>query len=156
MRWSTSALLVASLVLLLAACGGSPGPADESAATNQVDASAAASVDENGNRGAPKDVDQLVADLEPPNATENSRNEDRGIIYITWETTESQDALQGFYDAAIADAGYTIFSQGSGGLSYEWVFAPEQGSDFRGVVTVSPGGPNGGLLVAIQVGTPDS
>jgi hypothetical protein len=90
--------------------------------------------------------------FEPPNSSGiSSRSTADGIIYIAWETPESLDDLQGFYEDAIADAGYTVSSRGSAGVSYEWIFGPDGDSDFRGVLTVSPG--NGGSIVAAQVGS---
>jgi hypothetical protein len=151
---------LAVAVLALSACGGDGETSGEgdSAATpsgsdSDGDVGEAGSNDGNGNGGAPEgDVEQLVADLEPPNSSGTlSRSAADGIIYISWETPESLDDLQGFYEDAIADAGYAISSAGSAGVSYEWIFGTEGGSDFRGVVTVSPG--NGGSIVAVQVGS---
>jgi len=164
---------LAVAVLALSACGGDSETSDEGPSQNSTatasgeggsaatpsgsdsdgDAGEAGSNDGNGNGGAPEgDVEQLVADLEPPNSSGTlSRSTAEGIVYISWETSESLDDLQGFYEDAIADAGYTISSRGSAGVSYEWTFGNEGGSDFRGVVTVSPG--NGGSIVAAQVGS---
>jgi len=157
--------LAVAVLAALSACGGDAetsdeGPGQNSTATAAATPSGSDSDDDDGeagskdgNGGAPEgDVEQLVADLEPPNSSGIlSRSTADGIIYISWETSESLDDLQGFYEDAIADAGYTVSSRGSAGVSYEWIFGPEGGSDFRGVVTVSPG--NGGSIVAAQVGS---
>ena len=161
---ATLLTLLAFLLTVSVACGGGDddaGGGDSATATEQpvaasaADASAADSKDGNGDGGAPEgDVEQLVADLEPPNSSGiHSRSTADGIIYISWRTPDSLDDLQGFYEDAITDAGYTISSRGSAGVSYEWIFGNEGGSDFRGVVTVSPGGSDGGSLVAAQVGS---
>lgn len=154
--------ILAALVLALAACGG-PGAAsddgngEESAAASAPASEAEASAEESkgGGNGGPGEIDleQLVEDLTPPNATETSRTTVGGVIFVTFESSEEPDALEGFYENAIAGTGYDILSRTSAGGSYSWIIHEEAGSDFGGVVSVNPSGTGSGSLVGIQVGS---
>lgn len=150
---------LAVAVLSLSACGGDSETSDEEGNTASSidsavdgDADEAGSDDASANGAAPvRDDEQLVADLEPPNSSAVlSQSTSDGIIYMSWEASGSQEDLQQHYEDLLTGAGYTISSRGSAGVSYEWIFGIEGESDFRGVVTVSPG--NGASIVAVQVG----
>ena len=169
-----SILLSLAVVMLavLSACDGDSETSDEGAgedssateiATSEGSGAAAPDGSDTANDGgaggggdatggtSDGDIEQFIADLEPPNSSGMSRDVRDGITYITWETSESLDALQGFYEDVIADAGYAVSSRGSAGVSFEWIFGPEGDSDFRGILTVSP--TSGGSLVAAQIGS---
>ena len=170
MRWSRSMLLPAALLaLLLAACGGSTASSggnggnggDESQAAQSQEESEAAEPtpeeSEDGGNGGPggafDDLDQLADDLTPPNSSETSRTEAGTVLFITWESSDSPEDLEGFYEDAIADTGLGIFSRTSAEGSFSWIFGIEEGSNAGGVLSVSPGGDGSGSLVALQIGT---
>jgi hypothetical protein len=157
------------LALLLAACGGSTASSggnggDESQAAQSQEESEAAeptpeeSEDDDGNggpggNGAFDDLDQLAEDLTPPNSDEMSRTEAGTVLFITWESSDSPEDLEGFFEDAIGDTGLGIFSRTSAEGSFSWIFGIEEGSTAGGVLTVSPSGDGSGSLVGLQLGT---
>lgn len=163
MRWSR-ALLPALLVVLLAACGGSSpstggngdgsqgaqASSDTQASEPATESTApeASSGSGNGNAG---DLDQLASDLTPPNSSQTSRTEAEGIIFLTFDSSDSPEDLQSFYEDAISSTGYSVFSRTTVEGAYSWIFGIEDNSDFGGVVTVGPG-TGSGSYVAVQIG----
>ena len=114
-----SILLSLAVVMLavLSACDGDSETSDEGAgedssateiATSEGSGAAAPDGSDTANDGgeggggdatggtSEGDIEQFIADLEPPNSSGTSRDVRDGITYITWETSESLDALQGF------------------------------------------------------------
>jgi hypothetical protein len=167
MRWSRTLVLPVLLLLLLAACGG-PGATDGNGNGNgnggdesQAEATATPeseeSEDDGGNGGNGGDLEQLAEDLTPPNTTETSRTTAGGIIFITWESTDSPEDVADWYEDAIADQGMDIFSRTSASGAFSFIFGIEEGSDFGGVVSIAPSGTGGGGSgVGLQIGEADS
>lgn len=168
MRWPRALVLI-SILGLLASCGGNGGPADggdASQGTTQSEpagASAAPPPDDGGNGGgggggdgggpSGADLEELLDTLEPPNSTEVSRTEADNFLFVIFSSTDSADSLADFYESAIADAGYDTVSRSQSDGVYSWIFG-EDDSSFGGVVGVGPstdGGP--GASVSIQLGT---
>ncbi len=156
---STRALAPIFLALLLAACGGSSGssddgggngPASEAAGTPQPDETTGGGGGGNGSSG---DLDQLANDLTPPDASETSRTTASGIIFLTFESSQSPDQLESFYEGKITGSGFEILSRSSAEGSYSWIFQDPGDESFGGVVSVTPGGDGSGSLVGIQVGS---
>lgn len=171
MRWSRTLILPVLLLLLLAACGGSSSTngngngngGDESEAAQSQEESEAAeatpeeSEDDGGNGGNGSgfdgDLEQLADDLTPPNSTETSRTTAGGVIFLTWESSDSAEDLANWYEDAIGDAGLEVFSRTSAGGSFSYIFGIEEGSDFGGVVSIGPtGSGEEGSGVALQIG----
>lgn len=158
-------LLVPSvlLALVLAACGG-PGASTgggesqstDATATPEAQESAAASTGNGGNGGPggfDGDLEQLAAALTPPNSTETSRTEVSGVIFLTWESTDSPEDVAAWYESAIEGQNMNIFSRTSASGFFSYIFGIEEGSTFGGVASVGPsssGGP--GSSVGLQIG----
>jgi hypothetical protein len=158
------------LLLLLAACGG-PAATDGNGNGNggdesQAEATATPEAEESeddggnggngGNGGFDGDLEQLAEDLTPPNATETSRTTAGGIIFITWESTDSPEDVADWYEDAIADQGMGIFSRTQASGSFSFIFGIEEGSDFGGIVSIAPSGTGGdGSQVGLQIGEAD-
>ena len=167
MQWSRFMFLpVLLLALLVAACGGPAASADgnggnggdESQAADATDTpEPAESQDEGGNGGNgggfDGDLEQLAEDLTPPNTTETSRTEMGGVIFITWESTDSPEDVADWFEDAIGDQGMDIFSRTTAGGAFSFIFGIEEGSDFGGVVSIAPSGTGGGGSgVGLQIG----
>lgn len=158
MRWSRGLVLLL-VVLLIAACGGSPAASADDSEGNGGSSEAAdtpepaASKDDGGNGGSAGDLDQLAEDLTPPNSTETSRTTAGGVIFLTFESTDSPDSLRSFYESAIANTGLEVFSTTSAEGTYAWIFAESEGSDYGGVVSVGPGVDGSGSVIVVQVGS---
>lgn len=159
----TPLLIPAALVFVLAACGGGPGATDggnggngdESAAASVAASEAEPSTNGGGNGGGPSegDLEQLAQDLTPPNSTETSRTTAGGVIFVTYESTDSPEDLQAFYEDAIGRTGLEVFSRTSAGGAYSWIFAENDTSSYGGVVSVGPSGTGSGSAVVVQVGS---
>lgn len=169
MQWSRFMLLpVLLLALLVAACGGSAASADGNGGNGGDESQAAEATDtpepdetqgdggnggNGGNGGFDGDLEQLAADLTPPNTTETSRTEVSGVIFITWESTDSPEDVADWFEDAIGDQGMDIFSRTSAGGAFSFIFGIEDGSDFGGVVSIAPTGTGGsGSGVGLQIG----
>jgi hypothetical protein len=155
-------LPVLLLAMLVAACGGGPGASTDGNGGNGGEESQGAeatatpeseeSQDDGGNGGNGGDVDAVADGLVPPNSTELSRTTAGGAVVVGYESTDSPESLQGFYEDAIADTGMEVFSTTSAGGAFGWVFAESEGSSFGGSVTVAPSNTNtGGSTVVITV-----
>lgn len=153
---STRALAPIFLALLLAACGGSSGssddgggggPASEAAGTPQPDETTGG-----GGGAGLGDLDGLAADLTPPNASETSRTTVDGALFLSWNSSDSPDDLEGFYENVISQNGLDVVSRTTASGSYSWIFGSDS-SSFAGFVTVAPSGQGDGSTVAVQVGT---
>ena len=159
--------LPASLLLLMsvAACGGAPGSSSdgggpaESSATEPggEDPGSASSAAEPG--GEPSDgggyfsepdpglptqaeflerVEPMIAALAPPNSTETRRAEEGDLVlFVEFESTDSYDALEAYYQEAISAAGFepeggaTDFPESS-----EYLFYHPDAPEFQGGVTI--------------------
>ncbi len=163
MRWSRG-LAPLFMVILVAACGGSPAASADGNGGNGGSSQAAdtpepaASTDggnggNGGDGGSEGDLDQLADDLTPPNSSETSRTTAGGLIFLTFESSDSPDDLRSFYESAIANTGMEVFSTTSAEGSYSWIFAESEGSAYGGVVTVTPGTDGSGSFVGVQVGS---
>lgn len=164
MRWSRTLILPVLLLLLLAACGGSAstngngnGGDESEAAEATATPEAEESEDDGGNGGNgggfDGDLEQLAEDLTPPNSTETSKTTAGGVIFLTWESSDSAEDLADWYEDAIGDAGLEVFSRTSAGGSFSYIFGIEEGSDFGGIVSIGPTGSGGeGSGVALQIG----
>ena len=172
MRWSRTLVLPVLLLLLLAACGG-PGATDGNGNGNgnggdesQAEATAAPESEESeddggnggngGNGGFDGDLEQLAEDLTPPNSTESSRTEAGGVIFLLWESTDSPEDLDEWYEDAIADVGLEVFSRTAAAGSFSYIFGIEEGSNFGGVVSIAPTGTGSGSAVGLQIGEAES
>jgi hypothetical protein len=163
MRW-TRLLVLPVLVVLLVACGGSPGTSTDDngngngngESTNpDVTATAEASKDDgNGNGG---DVEELAADLVPPNSTETTRTVASGVVFAGYESTDSPDSLKSYYEGKIASAGMVIISTTSTSGTYGFIFAEDdQGSGFGGSIAIAPSSSGGsGSTVVVTVALSD-
>jgi hypothetical protein len=161
MRW-TRLLVLPVLVVLLVACGGSPGTSTDDngngngngESTNpDVTATAEASKDDgNGNGG---DVEELAADLVPPNSTETTRTVASGVVFAGYESTDSADSLKSYYEGKIASAGMVIISTTSTSGTYGFIFAEDdQGSGFGGSIAIAPsssGGSGSTVIVTVAI-----
>lgn len=138
-----------ALALALAACGGSsPGASSGDDGSKQ---SAAASVAESSSSKGPAtgDVEGIADALTPPSATETSRTTSGGLIVLTYESTDSFDALTSFYEGALRDAGLDVTSTTTADGGANWTF---DAADLSGSVTLVEGGAsNGGVAVAISI-----
>ena len=114
MRWARL-LVLPVLVVLLVACGGSPGTSTDDngngngngESTNpDVTATAEASKDDGNGTGNDGDVEQLAADLVPPNSTETTRTVASGVVFAGYESTDSPDSLKSYYEGKIASAAW--------------------------------------------------
>ena len=159
--------LPASLLLLMsvAACGGAPGsssdgggPAESSAAEpGGEEPGSASSAAEPG--GEPSDgdgyfsepdpglptqeeflarVEPMITALAPPNSTETRRAEEGDLVlFVEFESTDSYDALEAYYQEAISAAGFepeggpTDFPESS-----EYLFYHPDAPEFQGGVTI--------------------
>ncbi len=133
------ALLVA---LLVAGCGSSAAtsaPADVgtgsgSGATPAASADAgsgtadtpapAAPVEPGG--GAAEDAAKVGEQLVPPNSTEAMKTTTDTYWYVTYESTDSPDALKAYYESQIPKTGLKIISTTSVSGSYVWVIARDE------------------------------
>ena len=157
---STRALAPIFLALLLAACGGSgasddgggDGPASEAAGTPQPDETTGGGGGGGGN-GSSGDLDQLAEDFTPPDSSETSRTTADGVIFVTFESSQSPDQLESFYDDRITGSGLEVFSRTSAEGSYSWLFQDPSDDSFGGVVSVGPSGNGAGSVVVVQVGS---
>ena len=167
MRWARL-LVLPVLVVLLVACGGSPGTSTDDngngngngESTNpDVTATAEASKDDgNGNgNGNGGDVEQLAADLVPPNSTETTRTVASGVVFAGYESTDSPDSLKSYYEGKIASAGMVIISTTSTSGTYGFIFAEDdQGSGFGGSIAIAPSSSGGsGSTVVVTVALSD-
>jgi hypothetical protein len=166
-------MVLIAILALLAACGGN-GPGDggddgddasqAAAQSEPAGASAAPPPDDGGGDGgggdgggggpSGDDLEELLAALEPPNATEVSRTSADNFLFVIYTSTDSADSLADFYESAIADLGYDTISRSESQGVYSWIFADDSNADAAGVVGVGPttdGGP--GASVSIQLGT---
>ncbi len=166
MQWSRLMLLpVLLLAMLVVACGGGPGASTDGNGGNGGGESQDAATDtpepdesqDDGGNGGPGgfdgDLEQLAQELTPPNTTETSRTEVSGVIFITWDSTDSPEDVADWYEDAIGDQGMDIFSRTSAGGAFSFIFGIEEGSDFGGVVSIAPSGTGGtGSGVGLQIG----
>lgn len=158
---------VVLLALVLAACGGPGASTDggnggdesqgsEATSTPGAQESAAASTGNGGNGGPggfDGDLEQLAEALTPPNSTETSRTEVSGVIFLTWESTDSPEDVAAWYESAIEGQNLNIFSRTSTQGFFSYIFGIEEGSSFGGIASVGPsstGGP--GAAVGLQIG----
>lgn len=105
-----------------------------------------------GGGGAISDPEALADELTPPNATETSRTTAGGVVFVSFESSDSPETLEGFYEDSIARTGLEVFSRTSAEGSYSWIFGVDDDSGAGAVVSVAPG-TGGGSVVGIQVGT---
>jgi hypothetical protein len=165
MRW-TRLLVLPVLVVLLVACGGSPGTSTDDngngngngESTNpDVTATAEASKDDGNGTGNDGDVEQLAADLVPPNSTETTRTVASGVVFAGYESTDSPDSLKSYYEGKIASAGMVIISTTSTSGTYGFIFAEDdQGSGFGGSIAIAPSSSGGsGSTVVVTVALSD-
>lgn len=157
---------VVLLALVLAACGG-PGASTDagnggdesqgSEATSTPEAQESAAASTGGGNGGPGgfdgDLEQLAEALTPPNSTETSRTEVSGVIFLTWESTDSPEDVAAWYESAIEGQNLNIFSRTSTQGFFSYIFGIEEGSSFGGIASVGPsstGGP--GAAVGLQIG----
>jgi hypothetical protein len=165
MRW-TRLLVLPVLVVLLVACGGSPGTSTDDngngngngESTNpDVTATAEASKDDGNGTGNDGDVEQLAADLVPPNSTETTRTVASGVVFAGYESTDSADSLKSYYEGKIASAGMVIISTTSTSGTYGFIFAEDdQGSGFGGSIAIAPSSSGGsGSTVVVTVALSD-
>lgn len=153
---STRALAPIFLALLLAACGGSgssddgggDGPASEAAGTPQPTENPGG-----GGGGSSGDLEQLAEDLTPPDSSETSRTTAGGVIFLSFESSQSPDDLESFYEGKITSGGFEVFSRTSAEGTYSWIFQDPGDDSFGGVVSVGPSGTGSGSLVVVQVGS---
>ncbi len=156
---STRALAPIFLALLLAACGGSgssddgggDGPASEAAGTPQPNETSGG--DGGGGNGSSADLEQLAEDLTPPDSSETSRTTAGGVIFLSFESSQSPDDLESFYEGKITSGGFEVFSRTSAEGTYSWIFQDPGDDSFGGVVSVGPSGNGSGSLVVVQVGS---
>lgn len=157
------------LALLLVACGGPGASTDggngggesqgsDATATPESQESAAASTGGDGGPGGfDGDLEQLAQALTPPNSSETSRTEVSGVIFLTWESTDSPEDLASWYENAIEGQNMDIFSRTSAGGAFSFIFGIEEGSTFGGVVSIAPSGTGGsGSGVGLQIGESQS
>ncbi len=159
MRW-TRALAPFMIAILVTACGGSSGatddnggngPASEAAGTPEPDPTEGNGG--NGGNGGGGDLEQLARDLTPPSSSETSRTTVEGVIFLSFDSSDSPDSLEGFYENAIGGAGLDIISRTSAEGSYSWIFTDSDDENFGGVVSVGPGADGSGSIVIVQVGS---
>jgi hypothetical protein len=100
-------------------------------------------------------VESLAAALVPPNSTEVSNTSAEGISFIIYESTDSVESLQSFYESAIPAAGMEIISTTTTGGNVGLVFAESEGSLFGGAVNIFPSSTGGGGS-GVQVTVGDS
>lgn len=150
--------MVPILAIALAACGGSsPGATDDGNGGQSAEASAEASTDDGGpgssqdNGPASGDVEQVAADLEPPNSSRTSQTNAEGTVWSTYDSTDSVDSLKSFYDNAIPGTGMQVFSTTNSAGTYSWLFAESDSSSFGGSVTVGPASDGGDGAVVIVI-----
>lgn len=151
------ALFLPVLAILTISCS-SPAATTEDGDGNASEESVAPEAtvaDEGGGEGGgggDADIEQIAETLTPPNSSETSRTTAGGVIFVTYESTDSADTLKSFYENAIAETGWQVISTTSAEGSHSWIFAESEGSSNAGVVSVGPGTDGSGSTVAIQVG----
>jgi len=98
------------------------------------------------------DVDELIARLEPPNATEVSRFSSSDGVVIAWESSDSVDSVKSFYDDAIEDAGLNVYGTTDVEGTHSWVISEESGTGYNGSVTIGPSSTGNGTSVSALLG----
>jgi len=150
------------LAIALAACGGSsPGAStDDGNGGQSAAASAEASAAESdagpgaSNGGlSGSDLEQVAQRLVPPNSSETSKTTASGVIFVTYDSSDSPDTLKSFYENAISQLGWYTFSTTSAGGAYSWIIGETEAGDAAGSITVGPGANDGSSSVLIQLGT---
>ncbi|HEY7332802.1 MAG TPA: hypothetical protein VH859_07555 [Candidatus Limnocylindria bacterium] len=166
MQWSRFTLLPALLLaLLLVACGGPAASTNGNGGNGGGESQAAEATDtpepaqsqgnggSGGNGGFDGDLEQLAEALTPPNSTETSRTEVSGVIFLTWDSTDSPEDLAAWYEDAIEGQNMNIFSRTSTQGFFSYIFGIEEGSSFGGVATMGPSSTGGsGSSVGLQIG----
>ena len=107
---------------------------------------------ESSGGNAEGDVDEMIARLEPPNATEVSRFSSSDGVVIAWESSDSVDSVKGFYDDAIEDAGLTVYGTTDVQGTHSWVISEESGTGYNGSVTIGPSSTGNGTSVSALLG----
>ena len=161
----TRTLTVLAMVIGLVACSGAPsssadggGPAESSAAEPGGDPGSASTAAEPGEEpsddggafsepdpGLPTQeeflarVEPMIVALTPPNSTETRRAEEGDLVlFVEFESTDSYETLEAFYQEAIGAAGFepeggpTDFPESS-----QYLFYHPDAPEFEGGVTIS-------------------
>jgi hypothetical protein len=98
------------------------------------------------------DVDEVYAKLTPPNATEITKTTTGGVIFAAWDSSDSLESLQSFYEDAFDDADLTVVSTTQAQGGYAWVVARGEDSNFGGAVSIFPASDGSGTQVSITIG----
>jgi hypothetical protein len=79
-----------------------------------------------------------------------------GVIFVTWESSDSPEDVASWFEDALADQGMEVFSRTTAGGAFSYIFGIEEGSDFGGVMSIAPSGTGGGGSgVGLQIGEAD-
>lgn len=171
MRWSRALAAPALMLFVVVACsspGASSGSGDDggngSEQSQAAEPTPEATSDDGGGGGddggsggsgggsGDADVDEVYAMLTPPNATEITKTTTGGVIFAAWDSSDSLESLQSFYEDAFDDADLTIVSTTQAQGGYAWVVARGENSNFGGAVSIFPASDGSGTQVSITIG----
>lgn len=167
MRWSRALAAPVLMLFAVVACsspGASTGGGDDGGNGSEQSQAAEPTATSGGDDGGgddggsgggtgSTDVDAVYAVLVPPNSTELSKTSAEGVIFAAFDTDESLDSLQQFYEDAFADADLEIVSttEAQGGTA--WALSRGGDSNFGGAVSVFPASDGSGTQVTVTIGS---